>query len=498
VIERLGLQSAAIAGIVAGTVWWPADLGAADSLAANDRPIRIATGKQLFFDRKFIAESQNVRIVMNPPVKAGQVLFADKPWEDFRLTSYFTVVQDGEICRMYYSCFSKDQWHTPDAWDKHAYLCYAESKDGIRWTKPNLGIVEFDGSRRNNIIARSVVDGTVFIDPVAPPERRYKLLHTVGPHKGGLRVSYSADGIHFTTPGPVSPWCPDSQQVAFWDPALRKYTAFLRKNTKRGRSVGRVEMTKIDAPWPDKLQTVFEADGQDPPDVDFYNNACVKYPWADDAYFMFPSLYHHFLPQMGNDGLLDISAAASRDGVRWVRPDRGPYLALGESAEWDSQLMMMGVGLVRMGNRIYQYYNGVDLSHGGTRRMDEAGRAKWRRWSQIGCAVQRLDGFYSADADYAGGWLVTPPGVFAGKRLVLNVNTSAAGHARVGLVDPGGKAIPGFAVADCDLILTNDVAHVVSWRGKPDVSKLAGKPIRLRFEMRSTKLYAFQFRTEGK
>jgi len=116
----------------------------------------------------------------------------------------------------------------------------------------------------------------------------------------------------------------------------------------------------------------------------------------------------------------------------------------------------------------------------------------------MGRAVQRLDGFYSADADYAGGWLVTPPVVFAGKRLVLNINTSAAGHARVGLVDAGGKPIPGFAAADCDLILTNDVAHVVSWKGKPDVSKLTGKPIRLRFEMRSTKLYAFRFRAEGK
>jgi len=486
----------AILGLMAGVLSSPATMAAADAKRATDQPIHIGSGKQLFFDDKFIAESKGVRIVMNPPAKAGQVVFADRPWEDFRLTSYFTVVQDGDVIRMYYSCFSKDQWHTPKAWELYAYLCYAESKDGVRWTKPELGIIEFDGSKKNNIILRSVVDGTVFIDPKAAPERRYKLLHTVGPHAGGLRVSYSADGIHFITPKPVSPWCPDSQQVAFWDGRLGKYTAFLRKNTKRGRSVGRVEMANIEAPWPGELWTVFEADDQDPRDVDFYNNACVKYPWADDAYFMFPSAYHHFPPQMGNDGLLDISAAASRDGVHWVRPDRGPYLALGEADEWDAQLMMMGPGLVRMGNHIYQYYNGVDLSHGGTRRMSDDDRAKWRRWSQVGRAVQRLDGFYSADADYAGGRLVTPPVVFAGSRLALNVNTSSAGHARVGLIGADGKPLPGFSAADCDLILTNNVAHTVTWKGKSDVSKLAGKPIRLRFEMRSTKLYAFQFQAE--
>ncbi len=121
---------------------------AAIALAADGSPgaIRIGSGKQLFFDRKFIEEAENVRIVMNPPVKRGPVLHADKPWEDFRLTSYFTVIQDGQLCRMYYSCFSKDQWHTPNSWEEHAYLCYAVSTDGVHWTKPELGIVEFQGS----------------------------------------------------------------------------------------------------------------------------------------------------------------------------------------------------------------------------------------------------------------------------------------------------------------------------------------------------------------
>ncbi len=246
----------------------------------------VGRGTQLFFDEKFIAHSENVTIVMNPPIKRGPVLKPDRPWEDFRLTSYFTVVQDGELSRMYYSCFAVDQWNHPDdPWNNHAFLCYAESEDGIHWEKPDLGIVEYQGSKKNNILLRSVVDGTVFIDPAAAPERRYKLLHTIGPHKGGLRVSYSGDGLHFTTPKrSVISWTPDSQQNAFYDPDLKKYVAYLRAFHDGGidaqkRSVARVELDDIEKPWENaKPLIVFSADDADPSDVDFYTNAAVKYP----------------------------------------------------------------------------------------------------------------------------------------------------------------------------------------------------------------------------
>ena len=154
---------------------------------------------------------------------------------------------------------------------------------------------------------------------------------------------------------------------------------------------------------------------------------------------------------------------------------------------------MMGVGMVRRGSTIYQYYNGVDLSHGGTRGMSSEDRKKWRRWSKMGCVEQRLDGFCSADAAYKGGWLETPPVVFKGSRLHVNINTSSAGVARIAMLDEKGKAYPGFGIGDSDEIMTNDVDHAVTWRGKADVAELAGKLVRLRFEMRSAKLFAFQF-----
>ena len=98
-----------------------------------------------------------------------------------------------------------------------------------------------------------------------------------------------------------------------------------------------------------------------------------------------------------------------------------------------------------------------------------------------------------ADADHKGGWLRTPPVVFRGNRLRLNIATGSAGAAFIELQDGNGKAIPRFALADCEEIGGNFIGQSVYWKGKTDVSSLAGKPVRIHVEMKRAKLYAFQF-----
>ena len=83
---------------------------------------------------------------------------------------------------------------------------------------------------------------------------------------------------------------------------------------------------------------------------------------------------------------------------------------------------------------------------------------------------------------------------FSGDSLHLNVETSSLGLVRVEIQDADGKPLPGFALDDCDRIhTTNTTDAVVNWRrGKSSISSLAGKSVRLRFElMYGAKLYAF-------
>jgi hypothetical protein len=90
--------------------------------------------------------------------------------------------------------------------------------------------------------------------------------------------------------------------------------------------------------------------------------------------------------------------------------------------------------------------------------------------------------------------VITKPFVFAGERLHLNLNTSASGEARVAILDGEGNEIPGYGLATARYINGDYLEKAVEWRdGTTDVSALAGKPVRLRFVCRGTKLYSFRF-----
>ena len=112
----------------------------------------------------------------------------------------------------------------------------------------------------------------------------------------------------------------------------------------------------------------------------------------------------------------------------------------------------------------------------------------------------------SLDAGEQTGTIITKPLIFEGDKLVLNV--AAKGSVKVailnlpgmeisgfnvGLTDAPKKAVRGFGIADCDPIKADSVRHVVTWKGDPDVSNLAGQVVRLRFEIKNAKLYSFQF-----
>ena len=99
--------------------------------------------------------------------------------------------------------------------------CYAESKDGIHWSKPELGLFEFGGSKRNNIVWSGV--GThnfaPFKDanPSCKPEQRYKAL-ALG--NIGLLAFQSPDGVHWSlvqNEPVITKGAFDSQNLAFWD-----------------------------------------------------------------------------------------------------------------------------------------------------------------------------------------------------------------------------------------------------------------------------------------
>jgi hypothetical protein len=105
----------------------------------------------------------------------------------------------------------------------------------------------------------------------------------------------------------------------------------------------------------------------------------------------------------------------------------------------------------------------------------------------------RVDGFVSARATAGGGELLTKPLKFAGDKLVLNYAASSQGSVRVEIQDAAGVPISGFAMSDCQPLRGDEIEQTVVWREAPDLSRLAGKPIRLRFKLQNADLFSLQF-----
>jgi hypothetical protein len=192
---------------------------------------------------------------------------------------------------------------------------------------------------------------------------------------------------------------------------------------------------------------------------------------------------------MTNDGTLDTQLAVSRDGIRWTR-HRTAYVPLCRREGLDLKVNMVFPGLLCHPDRIDQYMAGYSFTHG-----DKMARRRLagRDLGGIFRLEQRVDGFMSADFAYTGGTLLTEPITFTGDRLLLNLNTSASGEARVAILDEDGKEIPGFATADSHIINGDYLDRAASWNRGADVSSLDSKPVRLLFALRGTKLFSFRF-----
>ncbi len=425
--------------------------------ALPTKPIYVGHKKQLFIDERFIETQKGISLTMNPPVKQS-----------------------------------------------------------VRNVKKLLALPE-----------NAKLDfGKIFYDPSASPQKRWKKILRKGRmgdiETAGIYISYSADKIKWTeVPKRVFPYYPDGETSMMYDPSLGKYLVHCRQWIEREigipysqaktlplRTVGVLIVDDALKPWVNGLperptyiwgthklpapgiefKVALACDKKDPPESDIYYQGVTRYPWADDVYLAFPTLYRHFLDEPGstkkkNDGLTCVQLATSRDGIHWRR-FRGAYIRLGVKGSPDSAMISYQRALVRDGDELCQYYFASYNSH--------AAHIKLKDKNFKGMTVQRLDGFVSADADYEGGEFTTPLIIFDGNKLELNIDTTATGHAQVEILDRNGLPVKGFSLKESDMIQGNFVRIIATWRNA-DVSTLRRQQIRLRFVMREAKLYAFQF-----
>ena len=200
--------------------------------AFSVEPIDVGNRLELFVDDYLISDTKgDVRRQMIRPEPKEVVFETDEAWEG-NTSGYYTVFQDGDLYRMIYRGWQHD------AKMKAAHVevtCYAESNDGIHWSKPQLGLFEWNGSKENNIVwlGPGTHNFTAFRDENlnAPAESLYKAFGGVGSFGGGLLPLESPDCKHWkqTQDKPViTNGAFDSQNLVFWDTDRNEYRAYWR------------------------------------------------------------------------------------------------------------------------------------------------------------------------------------------------------------------------------------------------------------------------------
>ena len=455
-------------------------LRAVESQTKENAVIHIGSRRELLVDDFLIEKMDGVTLTLHKPEARDVVLVCDEPWEG-NTSAYYTLFEDDGRFRIYYRGQHHDEKTKKPTHPE--FTCYAESRDGLKWEKPALGLFEFEGSKRNNIIWASPDGGhnfTPFKDnnPACVPDARYKAVATGATLVGGKKKSClhaykSADGIRWSRISEeaiITAGAFDSQNLAFYDAERGEYRAYWRIFSGGFRAI-RTAASKDFMHWERQADLAYA----DSPNEHLYTNAIDPYFRAPHLFVGFPT---RFQPEHQQ---VEPVFMTSRDGVLFRR--------------WSDALIPITAPKDRDGNRSNYMTRGLLQLPGSDRELSVYATEAYYAGpgSRVRRFVYRTDGFVSERAGAEGGALVTKPIAFAGSRLSLNI--ASKGGTRVELQDADGRPLPGFASRDCTPITGDFIKHAVSWKGG-DLSSLTGRPVRVRFELKDADVYAFQFQTK--
>jgi hypothetical protein len=469
-------------------------------------PIPIGSRRELFVDRYLIDRMENTRLTLHEPISGGKALVLDRPWEGPANGPVSVFWFEGRFL-LYYRAMRMEPG------DDNGLLCVAESKDGETWTKPSLGLVERKGTKDNNIVGDELgnpLAPAVWLDtrPGVPKSERIKAyafesstgkaLNAFEWPNGQTRmvVWASADGFLFhkmeRQPEAVCdfPNAFDGGNSIFWSEAEEQYVLYLRYWDEKGRTVAR--MTSKDFyHWTKAEPMTFEAYEQ------IYMNNTLPYYRAPHIYHAIASRFMagrrvvtreqaeqagvystrgHYYDGDCSDGILMTTRAGSTHYDRacketFIRPGIG-------YGNWTSRTNYPYMGVVPVNDRQMMLF--VNRNY-----MQDTWHAER--------LLLRIDGFTSVSAPWEGGRMVTKPLLFEGDKLEINFRTGAAGYVRVGLADETGAFYQGFALDDCLEIIGDEIERTVVFANGASVGALAGKPVRMVFDMREADVYSFRF-----
>jgi len=464
------------------------------SLAEQPGKSPVRRDRYLLLDSRIIENTDNVKLTLGAVHKDNRnpLFEEDKPWEKRFDNLYANVIYDEQenIYKCWYNPFIIDnsakgmtlaqrkqkEYEAPN--DREMAICYVTSKDGIKWVKPELGLVEYRGSNANNILWRGGKGkgeyrhgphGTgIFKDLLEPdPQRRYKAFL-----KGDiLSVAFSADGIHWSPAiaCPEADSAGDTHNNAFWAPTLGKYVGITREwGEPFGRQVARTSSADF-VHW-SKSEVVLEGLDKE------HQTYAMPVFYYGGVYLGLVAIYNPEADRVWTE------LTWSPDTITWHRVLPGTPLIpnSGKEGDYDWGCVYAAACPVFLKDEIRLYYGGSDGHHGS-----------WRN-GFFCLSTLRPDGFAGYEqvegGDNKTGSLTTKPVLVVGNSLCVSADVAPSGFVKVTVLDKDNKQL-----AEGELVTTTVSDAKIQWKNKFSLKNLKDRESKLKFELRESKLYSFSF-----
>jgi len=386
---------------------------------------------------------------------------------------------------------------------------YAQSDDGINWTKPDLGP---DG----NCVLKDAgeVRGFIYNPDAKDVNRRYEVIverraNEAKTEKGGFYWYSSADGLKWKQvmerpilqrtlpamkPGPFNAKGCGDTSIFQYDSVLKKYTCSGKFNLympqEKFKELGIVQDFKPRL----RLRTFSESDDlihwssprfllfpdkYDDKDCQIYGH--IGFPYESMWIGMIRVM--HVIPAGFKQ--VDLKLAYSRDGRHWLRPNqREPFIPLGDPNGWEADYSCYTkYKPILVGDELWFYYYG---SRNGQ-------RDKLDHWGEfgIGLAKLRREGFASLNAGQEVGQITTRPMTFEGKKLFINADIAKDGWVKAAVLTRDSQPVASYTLDDSIALTENTTKGKMLWKSKEQLVPPGDGHLRLVFQLKNAKLYSF-------
>ena len=471
------------------------------SIAGSETLTPVGLQKQLLVDDYVIAEKQNITRVLGKPKKLGIVL---KPTLDTEFHPKWGKPNGSKVAMdfgFYLSAGYNDKARKFQMWYmayRNSGVGYAESKNGVTWTKPKVG-----EGRKSNIVHPSQ-GFSCTLDPTLPwghPEK-YKAAYDPGNVK--CAIGYSADGVDwkaYNNGGSITHRAADTHNQLLWDPIAKRYTILTRTDVGGHGGADEIRSTRIMVHTKDNdlinqptaWNTIADQIKVDDPkdEKNKWGKPRLQFNgmtmWTHEGvYFGLMDVYTSDQAKFfdgfdyktrHDEDYMDFYIGTSRDAVNfdksWVHA-RKPFVPRGKDGKFDKDGVKPPSQIITVKDEHWIYYSGMSERHYSRGRH-----------LNIGLAKLPLDRFIGQAAGSKAGLIDTKPFKLEGNKLEVNVDAKR-GKIRIELLDEEGEAILGFIATFKSV---DKIRLSPRWR----LSKLKGKTVKLRFRLMNATLYAFDF-----